>query len=72
MGRSLPLALGLRVGFSLALGVRVLLALVFWGLWGWWSGFVSGCQVSGLAVGVGAGVPGSCVSGRSQCRGFQP
>src|SRR5476649_574729 len=27
-----------------------------------------GCQVLGLAVGVSAGVPGSCVSGRGHCR----
>src|SRR5471032_2087373 len=27
-----------------------------------------GCQVSALAVGVNAGLPGSCVSGRGQCR----
>ena len=31
-------------------------------------GLVPGCQVPGLAVGVSAEVPGSCVSGRSQCR----
>src|SRR5471032_635864 len=35
---------------------------------GWRSGLVPGCQVLGLAVGVGAGLPGSWVSGRSQCR----
>ena len=29
---------------------------------------VPGCQVLGLAVGVSAGVLGSCVSGRSHCR----
>src|SRR5471032_2715079 len=29
---------------------------------------MSGCQVLGLAVGVSAGLPGSRVSGRSQCR----
>src|SRR5471030_837166 len=27
-----------------------------------------GCQVPALAVGVNAGLPGSCVSGLSQCR----
>ena len=31
-------------------------------------GVVPGCQVLGLAVGVNAGVLGSGVSGRSQCR----
>ena len=31
-------------------------------------GVGSGCQVSGLAVGVSARVPGSYVSGRGQCR----
>jgi len=56
MGRSLPLALGLRVGFSLALGVRVLLALVFWG-------------VMGLVVGVRVRLPGFGVSGWGWCRG---
>src|SRR5476649_2703136 len=29
---------------------------------------MSGCQVLGLAVGVSAGLPGSSVSGLSQCR----
>src|SRR5471032_1627947 len=40
------------------------------GGWGVWSGGVDagGGQVLGLTVGVSAGVPGSCVSGRIQCR----
>src|SRR5476651_1602218 len=37
-------------------------------VWVWRSGLMSGCQVPGLAVGVNAGLPGSSVSGLSQCR----
>ena len=49
----------------------------FWSDWGLGRGVrflglavraVPECQVRTLAVGVGAGLPGSCVSGRSHCR----
>ena len=40
----------------------------FWGFRGWRLGAVLGCQVLALAVGVIAGLLGSCVSGLSHCR----
>ena len=30
--------------------------MVGWCFWCWWSGYVPGCQVPGLAVGVNAGL----------------
>src|SRR5471030_44646 len=69
----LPLVLVLReVGFRSHSGGAFAGA---WWLVGHWRGFhgcwVSGWglwQVLGLAVGFGAGVPGSCVRGRGHCR----
>ena len=64
------MASAFRFSMKLAvIGCRFSFAL---GVWVWVAGAgewaVAGCQVLGLAVGVGAGLPGSRVSGRSQCR----